>query len=112
MLTACHSEQDDLMTTATLRVDGGNDIVISRIQATANLTNMNSRQVTAATNFNGPTIEVLLLRGAYQVNIEGVVTYTDTDGAEHIRQFRAISDYVNLAASNHCEATLSLIFLD
>lgn len=112
LLGACHGEQDDLMTTATVWVSAGDDISISRIQATALFTNMNSRQVTSTTNFNGPAVQVLLLRGAYQVHIEGVVTYTDADGTKHVRQFRALSDYVALANSGHSEANISLLFLD
>jgi hypothetical protein len=40
------------------------------------------------------------------------MTYTDAAGTEHIRQFRAQTDYVELAGYDTNTAKLNIIFLD
>jgi hypothetical protein len=110
--TACAPQEDDIFTTARITVAAGDEIAISRIQAQVLLTNVNTRQTTTTAAFNGATLQVELLRGAYEILIEGVATYTDANGTEHIRQFRAQTDYVELAAMDTNATTLNMIFLD
>lgn len=111
-LSACHQDNDDYMTQASICLDGGDTLMIDRVQAMAHITNLNTRHVVSTADFNGPEVQIELLRGAYQINIEGILSYHDATGQQHIRSFRAISDYVELAGSGACEAKLNIIFLD
>lgn len=108
----CHQEENDLFATALVTVSAGEGTTISQVQAQARLTNVNTRQVTSSADFNGATLQVELLRGAYQINIEGVVTCQDTTGAVQMRQFRAQTDYVELVKTGVNTTTLTIIFLD
>ena len=112
VFSACHQDNDDYMTTVTITLDGGEQITIEQVQAMAHLTNLNSRHVTSTANFIGPKVQLELLRGAYQVQIEGALAYKDQDGVQHVRSFRAISDYVELIGSETSEVKLNIIFLD
>ena len=111
-LTACHQDNDDYMTQATIYLDGGDTLTINRVQAMAQITNLNSRHVVSTADFDGPKVQVELLRGAYQINVDGILNYNDPNGVQHIRSFRAISDYVELAGRGACQAKLNIIFLD
>ena len=111
-LTACHQDNDDYMTQATIYLDGGDTLTINRVQAMAQITNLNTRHVVSTADFDGPKVQVELLRGAYQINVEGILNYNDANGVQRIRSFRAISDYVELAGSGSCQAKLNIIFLD
>jgi len=111
-LSACHQDNDDYMTQATIYLDGGDTLTIKRVQAMAQITNLNTRHVVTTADFDGPKVQIELLRGAYQVNIEGILSYTDANGVQSLRSFRAISDYVELAGAGACEAKLNIIFLD
>ena len=111
-LTACHQEQNDLFSTAIITLSSNDNISISRVQAQAEITNVNTRQVVTTANFDGPTLRVELLRGAYAVLVEGVATCLDADGNKRLRQFRAQTDYVELASTDTNVAQLNIIFLD
>ena len=111
-LTACHQDNDDYMTQATIYLDGGDTLTINRVQAMAQITNLNTRHVVSTADFDGPKVQVELLRGAYQINVEGILNYNDANGVQRIRSFRAISDYVELSGSGSCHAQLNIIFLD
>ena len=111
-LTACHQEQNDLFSTAIITLSSNDNISISQVQAQAEITNVNTRQVVTTANFDGPTLQVELLRGAYAVLVEGVATCLDADGNKRLRQFRAQTDYVELASTDTNVAQLNIIFLD
>lgn len=111
-LTACHQDNDDYMTLATIQLDGGSDVTIERVQAMAHLTNLNTKHVVSTADFTGAQVQIELLRGAYQVSIEGVLSYTDQTGNKHIRSFRAVSDYVELVGTVTSKATINIIYLD
>lgn len=111
-LVACHQDNDDYMTQATIYLDGGDTLTINRVQAMAQITNLNTRHVVSTADFDGPKVQIELLRGAYQINVEGMLNYYDPNGVQRIRSFRAISDYVELAGSGSCQAKLNIIFLD
>lgn len=113
MLTGCHQEESDLFATALITVEPADaNCSIMQVQAQAQLTNVNTRQVTTTADFDGATLRVELLRGAYQVNIEGVATCKNVSGQTQLRQFRAQTDYVELVAPGTNTATLQIIFLD
>ena len=111
-LIACHDENDDYFAQNTIVINESNGINISLIQATANITNINSRQTTSSTAFDGAELKIKLLRGIYQVNIEGVITYTDINNIQHEKSFRAISDYVDFSSKNENVVSLDIIFLE
>lgn len=112
LFSACHQEENTIFTTASITLVSNEAANIGRVQAQAQITNVNTRQTTTTAAFNGATLQVELLRGAYEILIEGVATYTDGNGTEHIRQFRAQTDYVELAAMDSNATTLNMIFLD
>lgn len=111
-LTACHQDNDDYMTLATIQLNGGSDVTIERVQAMAHITNLNTKHVVSTADFTGAQVQIELLRGAYQVSIEGVLSYTDQTGNKHIRSFRAVSDYVELVGTGTSKATINIIYLD
>lgn len=111
-LTACHQDNDDYMTLATIQLDGGEGVTIERVQAMAHITNLNTKHVVSTADFTGAQVRIELLRGAYQVSIEGVLSYTDQIGNKRIRSFRAVSDYVELVGTDTSKATINIIYLD
>ncbi len=111
-LTACHQDNDDYMTLATIQLDGGEGVTIERVQAMAQITNLNTKHVVSTADFTGAQVRIELLRGAYQVSIEGVLSYTDQTGNKRIRSFRAVSDYVELVGTDTSKATINIIYLD
>lgn len=111
-LTACHQDNDDYMTLATIQLDGGEGVTIERVQAMAHITNLNTKHMVSTADFTGAQVRIELLRGAYQVSIEGVLSYTDQTGNKRIRSFRAVSDYVELVGTDTSKATINIIYLD
>lgn len=112
LFTACAPVEDDIFTTARITVTGEDDTSITSVQAQVKLTNVNTRQVTTAAGFDGASVTVELLQGAYQIDIEGVATCQSSDNATRIRQFRCQSDYVEFIQRDINEVTLKTIFLD
>ena len=111
-LSACHQDNDDYMTQATISLDGGDTLKIEQVQAMAHLTNLNSRHVTSTADFVGSMVQIELLRGAYQAHVEGIISYTDLQGKRRVRTFRAVNDYIELVNSGTSEIKLNIIFLD
>ena len=111
-LTACAPVEDDIFTTARITVAAGDEVTITRIQAQAKLTNVNTRQTVTSADFVGSTVAVELLRGAYQIDIEGAATCQMADGKTLVRQFRCQSDYAEMVHQDLNEITLKTIFLD
>lgn len=112
LLTACAPVEDDIFTTARITVTAEGDVSITSVQAQVKLTNVNTRQVTTVADFNGTSAMVELLRGAYQIDIEGVATCLSPDNVTRMRQFRCQSDYVEFISRDINEVTLKTIFLD
>ena len=112
LFTACAPVEDDIFTTARITVAGEGDVSITSVQAQMKLTNVNTRQVTTVANFEGATATVELLRGAYQIDIEGVATCLSAGNTIRLRQCRCQSDYGELVQHDINEVTLKPIFLD
>lgn len=112
LLTACAPVEDDIFTTARITVTTEGNETITNVQAQVKLTNVNTRQVTTVADFNGTSATVELLRGAYQIDIEGVATCMTPDNVTRMRQFRCQSDYVEFISHDINEVTLKTIFLD
>ena len=112
LLTACAPVEDDIFTTARITITADGDETITSVQAQVKLTNVNTRQVVTCADFNGTSATVELLRGAYQIDIEGVATCLSPGNATRMRQFRCQSDYVEFIGRDINEVTLKTIFLD
>lgn len=112
LLTACAPVEDDIFTTARITVTAEGNESITNVQAQVKLTNVNTRQVTTVADFNGTSATVELLRGAYQIDIEGVATCLSPSNVTRMRQFRCQSDYVEFIGRDINEVTLKTIFLD
>lgn len=112
LLTSCVPVEEDIFTTACITVKADDSITITGVQAQIKLTNVNTRQVTTTADFEGASATVELLRGAYQIDIEGVATCQSPDKAIRLRQFRCQSDYEELILHGMNEITLNIIFLD
>lgn len=111
-LTACHDTQDDLFTTATISISAGDTVSVERVQGQLVLTNINSRQNTSSADFAGASSTLEILRGAYLISVEGVLSYRTASGKQEIHQFRAQEGYVELTHPDHNETTLQAILLD
>jgi hypothetical protein len=111
VMISCAPVEDDIFTTARITVTTGDDTAITRVQGQVRLTNVNTRQVVTSSDFEGSSVNLELLRGAYQIDIEGVVTCQQSDGQTRARQFRCQSDYAEFI-SDDSGVTLNIIFLD
>ena len=111
-ITACAPVEDDIFTTAHISVAAGDGLIVNRVQAQVKLTNVNTRQVLSSANFEGDGVSVELLRGAYQIDIEGVVTCQSPDGGTRMHQFRCQCDYAEFISKEQNDITLNMIFLD
>ena len=112
LMVSCHKEENDIFSTAYITLRTPDSASITNIQAQAVVVNVNTRQTTTSSQFRDSRLEVELLRGAYSVTIEGVVTVSDGIGNERIRQFRAQSDYVDLSHKTANHAELNILYLD
>ena len=112
LLTACAPVEDEIFTTARITVTAEGEDSITSVQAQVKLTNVNTRQVTTVADFDGASATVELLRGAYQIDIEGVATCQSSGNSIRMRQFRCQSDYVEFISRDINEVTLKTIFLD
>ena len=112
LLTACAPVEDEIFTTARITVTAEGEDSITSVQAQVKLTNVNTRQVTTVADFDGASTTVELLRGAYQIDIEGVATCQSPGNSIRMRQFRCQSDYVEFISRDINEVTLKTIFLD
>ena len=106
-VAACAPIDDDLFTTARITVAATDGTSITGVQA-----QVNTRQVTTVADFNGTSVTVELLRGAYQIDVEGVAACVGNNGATRHRQFRCQSDYTEIVSAHANEVTLNIIFLD
>ena len=111
-LTACHNSTDDYMTSVTIAINGGDTLRIDRVQATATIRNLNTKQVITSTNFNGNTLKQQLLRGAYQVSVDGSIQYTNQKQQTRIRSFRSQTDFIAFSDSDDYTLEMKPIFTD
>jgi len=112
IFTACAPVEDDIFTEACITLTATDEQVITQVQAQVLFTNVNTRQVTTIAGFQGNRVTAELLRGAYQIDIEGVAVCQESNGNMRARQFRCRSDYAELVEKNVNNITLNVIFLD
>ena len=112
-VTSCHDDYKDYLTTGhitlTLPVEGE----IEAIQYSVKMMDLNNRNIITLAGETSSTIIIEnLFRGAYSINVEGVVRYLDNDATIHISQFRAQSDYVPMVELNDNTISLEMILMD
>ena len=110
---SCHNDLEDYFTSGeialVLPVDGD----VETIQYSVKMMNLNSRNVVTLAGKTSGAISVdEILRGAYSINVDGIVQFKDAAGEVHAHQFRAQSDFVEMIdlAGNHVE--LEMILMD
>lgn len=111
LVVSCHQDEDDIFTNANVVLQEQPGITIERVQGTVSLTNLNTKQVVSASNFDGNIAKVNLLRGSYAILIEGSIQYKDAQGTTQVRMFRASTDYVGLEKENFNEVYLDIIWM-
>ncbi|MGP1500048.1 MAG: hypothetical protein ACTTIW_06550 [Porphyromonas sp.] len=109
-LTTCHKEEDALMTTLQLKVVGS-DMIVEQIIASADLSNLNTSEVTSISITSGDGTRLSTLRGIYRITMQGTVTYRLSDGSQHTRRFRAAQDLVDVSRKQGNQVRLTLHFL-
>ena len=109
-LTACHKEEDALMTTLQLQVLG-QDMIVEQIIASADLSNLNTSEVTSISITSGDGTRLSTLRGIYRITMQGTVTYRLSDGSQHTRRFRAAQDLVDASRKQGNQVRLTLHLL-
>lgn len=111
-LTACHADEDQLFTTAAITLTGSDTIYVDRIQGTITLTNLNTKERVTTADFDGCTATVNLLRGVYQVSVDGQVRYCDGKGITHVDNFRASQDQVSIVNGSMVMVELPIILMN
>ena len=111
-LAACHQDEDELFATAEIVLSAGDTLTIERVQGTARLTNLNSKQTTSSSDFDGATLRLELLRSSYSADVEGLLRYRNRRGASFTKRIRAHSDYLAWEKTRRNETVLEIIFLE
>lgn len=111
--TSCHDDYKDYMTTGHIVLSLPVDGEIETIQYSVKIMDLNNRNMITMAGESSGTITVdNLFRGAYYINVEGVVRYVDSNTSTHISQFRAQSDYVSMVELNDNIVSLEMILMD
>jgi len=111
LLASCHQEENDILTMATVTLSAGDTLTVEQIQGTARITNLNSKQTTTTSDFDGAVLRVQLLRSSYSIDVEGLARCRNRHGEVSIRDMRAHSDYQSFVSKGNNEAVLDIIFL-
>lgn len=98
------------MTTLQLQVVG-QDMIVEHIIASADLSNLNTSEVTSISITSGDGTRLSTLRGIYRITMQGTVTYRLSDGSQHTRRFRAAQDLVDVSRKQGNQVRLTLHFL-
>lgn len=110
--TGCHQEQTDYHTVARVTLDIPDTISVIQIQGTLTLQSLNTTLNVSTADMNGHAFETTVLRGAYKVDVNGMVKYTGRDGLSRTRHYRAHSDYTPFADMPLSNADLPITLLE
>ncbi len=111
--TSCHKDSDDYVTTGSIELSLPLEGTVETIQYSLRMTNLNSHDIVTQAGETSRTIVVdNLWRGAYSINVEGVVRYVDQENTVHTSQFRAQSDYVPMVELDNNAIGLEMILMD
>ncbi|MBQ7420148.1 MAG: hypothetical protein IJV17_05335 [Prevotella sp.] len=111
LLASCHQEQDDYFTEARLTLLMPDNITVEQIQGTMTLQSLNTTLSQSTADMEGTGFRMQVLRGAYKVDVEGMIQYTDQDGQSRVSHYRAHADYVPFADTPISTAELSITLL-
>jgi hypothetical protein len=113
VLPCCHSDEDDYTTSAVIELSLPVEGVIETLQYSVTMVNLNSKYpVTSAGRSSCSIIIGNVLRGAYSINVEGVVRYAGADGVVVTSQFRAQSEYVSIVDLEENKVSLEMILMN
>lgn len=112
LMMSCHQEQTDYYTIARLTLDVPDSINVNQIQGTMTLQSLNTTLSQSTSNIQGYSLELNVLRGAYKVDVVGMIQYTNSNGEMLTRHYRAHSDYTPFADTSLSTAELPIILLD
>lgn len=111
-ITSCHQEQTDYYTTARLTLSVPDTISVSQIQGTMTLQSLNTTLSQSTSDIKSNSFELKVLRGAYKVDVVGMIRYSDRNGKVITRHYRSHSDYTPFADMPLSTAELPIILLD
>ena len=111
-MTSCHQEQTDYYTTAQLTLTVPDSISVRQIQGTMTLQSLNTTLSQSSSSITDYSFSMQVLRGAYKVDVVGMIQYTTPNGGLQTRHYRAHSDYTPFADMPLSAATLPIILLD
>ncbi len=110
---SCHSDHDFYTTTAAIELTMPVEGEVEIIQYSLIMTNLNSREVVNNAGKTTGTIMINdIMRGAYSINVEGIVKYKNESGQVTMLQFRAQSEYVSFVGQQDAVVTLEMILMD
>lgn len=112
ILISCDNKTEEYMANVTIIVNCDDAKDIDRIQATATITNLNSKQVFRSVNFIKNTLTEVVLRGAYKITLDGVIRYIDKNNKVRVRTFRSTTNFVSITGSNDTHLLMQTIFTD
>ena len=112
LMMSCHLELTDYYTIARLTLDVPDSINVNQIQGTMTLQSLNTTLSQSTSNMQGYSLELNVLRGAYKVDVVGMIQYTNSNGEMLTRHYRAHSDYTPFADTSLSTAELPIILLD
>ncbi len=109
VLSGCRKDHEELFTEATIEIDL-TDLNIQEMQGTAKLRNINTLQEYTSAQEQGGVYHFQVLRGAYQITIEGRIKYMDEDEETHIKNFICYTDYADFSheSGNHVKLKITL----
>lgn len=112
LMMSCHQEQADYYTIARLTLNVPDSINVNQIQGTMTLQSLNTTLSQSTSNMQGYSLELNVLRGAYKVDVVGMIQFTNSNGEMFTRHYRAHSDYTPFADTTLSTAELPIILLD
>jgi len=111
-MSSCHEEQTDYYTTAQLTLELPDTISVRQIQGTMTLQSLNTTLSQSTANLSNNCFSLQVLRGAYKVDVVGMIQFTTANGGVQTRHYRAHSDYTPFADMPLSAASLPIILLD
>lgn len=111
-IASCHQEQTDYYTTARLSLDVPDTINVRQMQGTMTLQSLNTTLSQSTSNISDCSFTMQVLRGAYKVDVVGMIQFTTAHGGLQTRHYRAHSDYTPFAEMPLSTASLPIILLD
>ena len=110
LISACHADNDDYYTTAFITINVPDSFTVVRMQGTVTLSNTSNKQTYSSSSFQGTSVSIDVLRGAYALSGEGTVLLRSSGGTERVANFRVSSSYLELVQHPSAVST-DIIFM-